>query len=238
MSDTKPAALYDDDAEALMSHVEGISGAERVTLLPSDRPRLEPGHRIRVLWGQDMLLDVLDGRYRTVVCGVNDQDNAHGIVTQIVQLITTSQWSPPSITSYAKVFQDSVALHAGSDREPYVLKYDLDSVLVLALLRPRGKDHFTIEDLARGFRTVNKMLQGRPDRRPVASVSFLDARSNRLIGPDGQQPSFETVLRTMFEAGYRGDVFPAPSMWQHGGVGVFPTYPFPESLDRMRQGSS
>lgn len=235
MSDTKPAALYDDEAEDLMSHSEGT---QRVTLLPSERPRLEPGRRLRVLWGQDMLADVLDGRYRTVVCAVNEEDNDHGIVAQIVQLITTSQWSSQSITSYARVFQDSVALHAGGDREPYVLKYDLDSVLVLALLRPRGKGHFGLDDIARGFRTIHKMTMGRPDRQPIASVSFLDGRSNRVVGSDGAQPSFESILRTMFESGYRGDVYPSPTMWDHGHVGVFPTYPFPEGIDRMRQGSS
>jgi len=136
------------------------------------------------------------------------------------------------------VFSDSLALHASDDREPYVLKIDLDSVLVLALLRPRGRDHFTVEDLGRGFSTIQKMLQGRPDRRPVASVSFLDGRSNRLADREGNQPSFETVLGTMFDAGYRGDVYPSPSMWNHGQVGVFATYPYPEGLDRMRQGSS
>ncbi len=236
MSATKPVtALYNDDADALLSHNDSM---QRVTLLPADRPRLEAGRRLRVLWGQDMLLDVLDGRYRTVICGVNDQDNTHGIISQIVQLITTSQWSSGSITSYAKVFQESVALHASDDREPYVLKYDLDSVLVLALLRPRGKDHFSVADLSRGFRTIAKMISGRPDRRPVASVSFLDGVSNRVSLEDGQQPTFETILSTMFDAGFRGDVYPSPSMWNHGHVGVFPTYPFPEGLERMREGSS
>lgn len=235
MPTTTPAKLYDDDAEALLSHSEGM---QRVTLLPSERPRLEPGHRLRVIWGQDMLLDVLDGRYRAVICAVNDEDNTHGIISQIVQLITTSQWSAQSITSYAKVFSDSLALHASDDREPYVLKYDLDSVLVLALLRPHGRDHFTVEDLGRGFSTIQKMLMGRPDRRPVASVSFLDGRSNRLADHEGKQPSFETVLSTMYNAGYRGDVYPSPSMWNHGQVGVFATYPYPEGLERMRQGSS
>ncbi|MCB1280969.1 MAG: hypothetical protein KDB18_05555 [Salinibacterium sp.] len=232
---TSTTTLYDDDADDLLSYSEST---QRVTLMPSDRPRLEAGRRIRVLWGQDMLMDVLDGKYRAVICAVNDEDNAHGIISQIVQLITTSQWSAASITSYAKVFQDSLALHASEDREPFVLKYDLDSLLLLALLRPKGRDHFTVSDLGRGFRTVTKMLSGRPDRRPVATVSFLDGVSNRLIDADGSQPSFETVLRTMFDSGYRGDVYPSPSMWNHGHVGVFPTYPFPEGLDRMRQGSS
>ena len=98
--------------------------------------------------------------------------------------------------------------------------------------------HFTLQNLAHGFQTVTKMLQGRPDRRPVASVSFLGASSNRLVGDDGEEPSFETVLRIMHEAGYRGDVYPSPQMWGAGETGIFASYPFPESLERMRGGSS
>ena len=174
----------------------------------------------------------------SVVFAVNDSDNAHGIIAQIVNLVTTSQWSESSVTSYAKMFSESVSVHATHDREPYVLKYDLDSLLILALLRPKDRDHFTTQDLSRGFETISRMLQGRADRRPVASVSFLDARSNRLIDQSGSEPSFETVLSTMYAAGYRGDVYPAPSMWRFGHVGVFPSYPFNEALDRMRGGSS
>jgi len=142
------------------------------------------------------------------------------------------------VTSYAKMFHESVAVHAADDREPYVLKYDLDSVLILALLRPRGQATFSLDDLGHGFRTISKMLQGRPDRRPVAAVSFLGARSNRLTDDAGNEPSFESVLRTMYDAGYRGDVYPSPNMWGFGHVGVFPSYPFPEGLARMREGSS
>lgn len=227
--------IYEGGAEALMAREQF---PDKVTLLPGEAGRIEPGRRVRVLWGQDMLRDALDGRYRAIVCGVNDQNNDHGIVAQLVNLITTSQWSQQSVTSYARVFQESVSVHAAQDREPYVLKYDLDSILILGLLRPRGKDHFTLDDLARGFRTIGRMLQGRPDRMPVATVSFLGARSNRLVGPGHTEPSFETVLGTMYEAGYRGDVYPSPQMWAHGDVGVFPTYPFPEGLERMRAGSS
>ncbi len=229
------ALLYEGGADALVRYEQNT---ERVTLLPPESGRLEPGRRLRILWGQDMLKDVIDGRYRAVVCGVNDEDNAHGIVAQIVNLVTTSQWSVNSVTSYAKVFQDAVSVHAAHDKEPYVLKYDLDSVLVLALLRPKGRDHFTLADLGRGFRTVCKMIQGRVDRQPIASVSFLGARSNRLLADDGSEPSFEAVLRTMYEAGFRGDVYPSPQLWNYGDIGVFPTYPFPESLERMREGSS
>ena len=230
-----PPRLYDGDADHLMI---GQASRERVTLLPSPTGRIEPGQRLRILWGQEMLRDILDGRYRTVVCGVNDADNSHGIVAQLVNLVTTSQWSVSSVTSYAKMFQEAISIHAANDREPFVLKYDLDAVLICALLRPKGRDHFTLADLRRGFETVSKMLQGRRERKPAATVSFLGASSNKLIGPDGREPSFESVLRTMYEAGFRGDVYPSPSAWSFGEVGVFPSYPFPESVDRMRGGSS
>jgi len=235
MPTTAQTHLYDEGAEDLLNSEQF---AERVSLLPDEPGRIEPGRRIRIMWGQNMLLDALDGKYRSIVCAVNELDNTHGIIAQLVNLITTSQWSVPSVTSYARMFQDSVSVHAATDKEPYVLKYDLDSVLILALLRPRGRDHFGLEDLSRGFRTVAKMVHGRPDRRPVASVSFLGGRSNRLLEAGGHEPSFESVLRTMYDAGFRGDVYPSPAMWQFGQVGVFPSYPFPPSLDRMRDGSS
>jgi hypothetical protein len=237
MAASKSVHLYDGDAAALLSP---SSYPDRISLLPAEQTKPTPSDRIRIMWGQDMLSDVLDGRYRTVICGVNDEDNAHGVVAQLVSLVTASQWSANSVTSYAKMFHDSVSIHAATDREPYILKYDLDSVLVLALLRPKDQDYFTLTDLARGFTTASKMLQGRPDRRPVSSVSFLGAKSNRLvIDHDSQtEPSFETVLRTMYTAGFRGDTYPSPLMWQRADVGVFPNYPFPSGLDRMRDGSS
>lgn len=234
-----PMKLYDDEGDLLLS---AESFPDKVTLLPSGPigAGVGPGavERIRVLWGQDMLRDMLDGRYRAVVCGVNDTDNSHGIIAQLVDLIQTSQWTAKGVTSFARMFQESVSIHAAKDREPYVLKYDLDSLLILALLRPHGRDHFTLDDLSRGFATVVKMLRGRKERTPVASVSFLNARANKLVGPDGQEPSFEAVLRTMYNAGFRGDVYPAPAHWRFGHVGVFPSYPFPEGIEQMRKGSS
>lgn len=227
--------LYDGDADHLM---RSDTAPDRLTLLPGASGKIRPGQRLRVMWGQDMLRDILDGRYRTIVCGVNDGDNSHGIIAQLCELVTTSQWASKSITSYAKMFHESVGVHAAHDREPYVLKFDLDSILILALLRPRGRDHFTLDDLSRGFMTVNKMLAERRDRLPVATVSFLNARANRLVDTSGGEPSFESVLKTMYHAGFRGDVYPAPAMWNVGQIGVFPNYPFPEGLDRMRQGSS
>lgn len=238
---TKPAAskpdlrLYDEDADTLLS---SDLFPDRVSLLPGISGKISPGQRIRILWGQDLLRDLLDGRYRTVVCGVNDEDNSHGIVAQLVELAATSQWTAKAVTSYATMFQEAIGTHAAHDRQPYILKFDLDSILILALLRPHGRDHFTLDDLGRGFSTVTKMLADRHDRWPVASVSFLNARANRLLTPDRREPSFESVLKTMYQAGYRGDVYAAPAMWKFGHVGVFPNYPFPEGIDRMRQGSS
>ncbi|MBL9002288.1 MAG: hypothetical protein JNK25_14245 [Phycisphaerae bacterium] len=233
-AEVSPIRLYDDDADSLL---RSDVFPDRVTLLPGESGQ-RAGERIRIMWGQDLLRDLLDGRYRTVICGVNDADNSHGIIAQLVELMHTSQWTPKTVTSYARMFQDSVAVHAAGDREPYVLKYDLDSVLILAVLRPKNKDHFSVDDLYRGFRTVSKMLGDRRERQPAAAVSFLNAKANKLVGPDGREPSFESVLRTMFNAGFRGDVYTAPSMWKNGHVGVFPTYPFPEGVERMRGGSS
>jgi hypothetical protein len=227
--------IYDGEAESLL---KSELFPDRVTLLPPAGGKVDAGQRIRILWGQDLLRDLLDGRYRTVVCGVNDQDNSHGIIAQLVELMQTSQWSAKAIGSYAKMFQESVGVHAAADKEPFVLKFDLDNLLILGILRPKGRAHFTIEDLSRGFKTVTKMLRDRRERWPAAAVSFLNAKANRLIGPDGKEPAFEAVVRTMFDAGFRGDVYTAPAMWRFGHVGVFPSYPFPESLERMRGGSS
>jgi len=227
--------LYDDEGEALMSHVS----ADHVTLLP-DAPADAPAvhaDRIRILWGQPMLDDLVAGRYRTVVCGVNAQDNAHGIIAHLAQLLPVSQWSSETITAHARMFVDSIVRHGGADAEPYIVKFDLEHVEVLALLRPHSRDHFTLQDLSNGFRQVARMLESRRDRQPAASVSFLGARSNRLIDTrTGEEPSFETVLREMHRAGYRGDVYPAPQAWKLGHVGVFGGYPFPTSLDEMRRG--
>jgi hypothetical protein len=237
----KRLRLYDGEIDSLMA---AELAPERVTLLPGHGSQpgnantLSSSGRIRILWGQDLLRDVLDGRYRVIVCGVNDADNSHGVVTQIVELVRTSQWTAKAVTSYAKMFQESVGIHAYRDREPYVLKIDLDSILILGLLRPRGKDHFTLDDLERGFSTVAKMTAGRHDRSPIASVSFLNARANRLVDEHGREPSFEATLRAMYNGGFRGDVYTAPMMWKLGHVGVFPSYPFPEGVTRMREGSS
>lgn len=240
----KPAAtpttpkIYEGDGDRLMSSLE----ADRVTLLPTDPALAKSADSIRILWGQPMLADLRAGRYRTVVCGVNARDNARGIVAQIAELVPASQWSAKTITTHARLFAESVIEHGvsestGADRQPFVIKYDLDSLEIFALLRPVGRDHFTLQDLARGFKQIAQMVEGRRARQPIATVSFLGARSNRLVDPKtDDEPSFEAVLRTMHQAGYRGDVYPPPHLWRAGNVGVFPTYPFPSTLDRMREG--
>jgi hypothetical protein len=239
--------LYEDESDSLIS--PDLS-PDRVTLLPAqghahDQPGLMSAQqRCRIMWGQDLFRDVVDGRYRAIVCGINDADNAHGIISKLVDTISTSQWSSATITSYARMFQESSGSLAGRDKEPFVLKYDLDSVLILALLRPKSREWFTLDDLHRGFSTVAKMTEGRRERLPIASVSFLNARANRLVqkaplpGQQPVEPSFEAVLRTMYSAGFRGDVYPPPAAWRSGHVGVFPSYPFPEGLTRAREGSS
>jgi hypothetical protein len=237
-----PIRVYEDDGDRLMTMQPGGSSGnasgDHITLLPDAPTTVDKAGRIRVMWGQQMVPDLLAGRYRAVVCGVNAEDNSHGVIAQLVDLTSASQWTANAVTSYARMFTEAISIHAAKDREPYVLKYDLDSLLILALLRPKGKQFFTIEDLSRGFQTVAKMLYGRRERVPVASVSFLGARSNRLVTSDKDQtePSFEAVLRTMYDAGFRGDVYPASGMWALGNIGVFPSYPFPEGLARMRSG--
>jgi len=241
MADTHDEVrIYDGETGRLM---QPDPDANRVSLLPAGRYEPEPEGCIRILWGQNMLADVVAGRYRSVVCGVNDTDNSRGIIAQLVEKVPSSQWTAAGVTSYAKMFQQSVAVHAAQDREPYVLKYDLDRLVIFALLRPSGQSYFTLDDLSTGFTTISKMLEGRADRLPVCSVSFLGARSNRLVesesGPGSErEPSFESALRTMYAAGYRGDIYPSLGMWDQGDTGVFASYPFPEGVERMREGSS
>ena len=228
--------VYKEDADLL---VEASTDAPCVMLLPHGDPRsVAPRSRVRIQWGQHLLDDLVNGCYRTVVCGVNAEDNTHGILGELFKLIPTSQWTLESATSYAKMFRDAVSIHAREDREPYVLKFDLDRLLILALLRPADRQYFLLEDLYRGFKTVSTMLEGRRERSPAATVSFLGAKSNRLLDHKGNEPSFEATLDAIYQAGFQGDVYPPVELWNCAPTGVFATYPFPESIERMRQGSS
>ena len=116
------------------------------------------------------------------------------------------------------------------------MKYDMDMVEVLALLRPANRDHMTLTDLSVGFKIVSEMIRVRTSRLPSASVSFLGARSNALVDSNGNEPSFETVLRIMHQSGYTGDIYPAPAMWAAAPTAVYARYPFPPSVESMRHG--
>jgi hypothetical protein len=223
--------IYDGDGDALM---EADRQANRLVIMPVGDPRqVETSRkRIRIQWGQFLLNDMLTSRYRTLVCGVNPVDNSHGIISLIAEALPSSQWNNESITKYAKGYAEL------SPDKTLVLKYDMDDVKVFALLRPLNREEFTMEDFSKGFEKVAQMTEDRRDRMPMASVSFLGAKSNRLVTKSGNEPSFETVLRTMHEAGYRGDVYPSVRMWELAPTGVFATYPFPASLKVMRSGGS
>ena len=227
-TETRPK-IYDGDGDVLM---EADRQANRLVIMPVGDPRqVETSRkRIRIQWGQFLLNDMLTSKYRTLVCGVNPVDNSRGIISLIADALPTSQWDNESITKYARGFSEL------SPDKTLVLKYDMDDVKVFALLRPHARDVFTLEDFSAGFEKVAQMVEGRRDRMPMASVSFLGAKSNRLVGENGNEPSFETVLRTMHEAGYRGDVYPSVRMWELAPTGVFATYPFPASLKVMRSG--
>src|SRR5262245_65452826 len=123
--------LYDDEADTLL---KSDSFPDRVTLLPGAGGKVGSGERLRILWGQDLLRDLLDGRYRTVVCGVNDTDNSHGIIAQLVELVATSQWYAKSVTSYARMFQESEAIHEAQDRETYVTRVELARTLTIDVI--------------------------------------------------------------------------------------------------------
>jgi len=219
--------IYDGEGDALM---EGVDQSDRVIILPDsgDPKHADPITRIRIMWGHWLLDDLLANRYNSLVCAVNADDNSHGIIAQLASLLPTSQWNETTITAFAKHF---VQPHTVT-----VVKFDMDAVEVLGLLRPQEHEHLALDDLTLGFKMVSEMLRRRPQRLPAASVCFLGARANVLTGSSDSEPSFETVLRTMYEAGYRGDVYPAPWMWQSAPTGVFARYPFPDSLERMREG--
>lgn len=227
---TSTPRLYDDEGDLL---VQADNRADRIIMLPSGDPRQASTDRdrIRIQWGQHLLADLLAHRYRTLVCSVNTTDNAHGIIGELSELLPTSQWNAQSITAHARGFAKSM-----SEDDVLVLKYDMDAVEVLALLRPPDAKNLTLKHLERGFRKLSQMVERRHDRMPCASVSFLGAKSNQLVDESGSEPSFEAVLKTMFAAGYRGDVYPSLGMWELAPTGVFANYPFPKSLDVMRSG--
>jgi hypothetical protein len=222
--------MYNGDGDALMlQEHEGFE--QQITLLPDALPSKVPdtNPRIRIMWGQHLLEDLLAGRYRSLVCAVNAHDNSHGIIAQLAALLPTSQWDQRSITDYARSF-------SASGERVKVLKFDMDMVEVLGVLRPAGEASLSLKNLATAMNMVAEMIRRKPARLPSASVSFLGARANALVDADGREPSFESVIKAMHDAGYAGDVYPSPAMWRLGRMGVFARYPFPASLDQMRSG--
>jgi len=203
----------------------------RLVLVPDSLPARtpDPTPRVRIMWGQHLLDDLVAGRYRSLICAVNTRDNSRGIISQLAACLPTSQWDEQSITSYARHFESP----SGKAK---VLKYDMDAVEVLAILRPAERTRLTLGDLSSAMSTVVEMIRRRAERLPSCSVSFLEARANVLVDQQGQTPTFETVLRTMYEAGYTGDVYPSPGMWRSAPTGLFARYPFPDSLDVRRAG--
>jgi hypothetical protein len=233
--------VYDGDGDLLMhkDRHDDIAG-ESITLIPDAMPSRVPDSkpRIRIMWGQHLLDDLRLGRYKSLVCAVNGRDNSHGVISQLAAMLPTSQWDEKSITAYAAHFSHASSFATAGERQarPKVLKFDMDMVEVLAILRPLASPHLTVEHLSHAFRIVSEMIAHNARRLPVASVSFLGARANALVDDRGAQPSFETVLRTMYAAGYTGDVYPPPALWRAQAIGVFARYPFTRALDDLREG--
>ncbi|WP_432799440.1 hypothetical protein [Poriferisphaera sp. WC338] len=227
---TQKQRIYDGDGDLLM---QDQNLHQRIVVLPDSKPIKGPDNnaRLRIMWGQHLLDDLLAGRYASLVCAVNTEDNSHGIIAQLAHLLPSSQWDAKSITQYANMFAHRESLS--------VIKFDMDAVEVLGLLRPKRQQHLKLADLRYGFRFVSEMIKQKPTRRPVASVSFLGAKANRVCDIDSEdEPSFETVLRIMHESGFAGDVYPSPRMWDCAPTSVYARYPFPDSLDNMRLGGS
>jgi hypothetical protein len=226
---TRTVRIYDGDGDDLFL---GTGLAEKLVLAPDGQPigQADPRHRLRLMWGQYLLDDLMAGRYRSLVCAANTTDNTKGIIGQLASLLPGCQWTPEAVTAHARQFakRDQVT----------VLKYDMGLLEVLALLRPSDQEALTLADLSQGVGLVTQLLKHHSQWQPIAAVSFLEGKANRLIDNDGREPSFEKVLETMYEAGYAGDVYPSPAMFEAAPTAVFSRYPFPPSLDQMRSGGS
>src|SRR5438876_2428597 len=117
--------IYEGSGDELAEQMDPES---RIILLP-DAPPVQrdpdPVERIRVMWGQRLIDDLMCGRYRSLVCAVNANDNSHGIINLLAERLPTSQWREPMITEYAR--------HFVQPQTVTVLKFDMDRVKVLAL---------------------------------------------------------------------------------------------------------
>src|SRR5688572_11209756 len=147
-----------------------LDNGNRIVLVP-DSPTVqrEPDavEHIRIMWGQRLIDDLIGLRYRSLICAVNANDNSHGIISLVASQLPGSQWDEDMITRHARRFVQP--------RRVTVVKFDMDPVEVLALLRPADHDHMTMEDIAGGFRIVSAMLRNHPQWMPAASCCFLGA---------------------------------------------------------------
>src|SRR5207245_6369843 len=96
--------VYEGPGDDLMGQMDA---SDRIILLP-DAPTIQrdpdPVQRIRILWGQRLIDDLLAGRYRTLVCAVNSKDNSHGFISLLADRLPTSQWTAAMITEHARHF--------------------------------------------------------------------------------------------------------------------------------------
>jgi len=170
---SKGCHIYEGPGDDLMEQ-DLVDAGGRIILLPDAPTELRDTDRvqhIRIMWGQRLIDDLAAGRYRTLVCAVNADDNGHGFINLLADRLPTSQWDERLITEHAR--------HFVQPRRVTVVKYDMDPVEVLGLLRPADHENLTPDDLAAGFRLVAGLLHCRPDRFPTASVCFLGARKKK-----------------------------------------------------------
>src|SRR6266542_4212833 len=84
--------IYEGSGDDL---AEQLDSGNRIILLPdSPLAQREPDsiERIRIMWGQRLIDDLIAGHYRGLVCAVNAKDNSHGIINLLAQQLPTSQW--------------------------------------------------------------------------------------------------------------------------------------------------
>ena len=103
-----------------MMQREDQDAGERLVLVPDAMPSKAPDRtpRIRLMWGQHLLEDLLAGRYRSLVCAVNAEDNSHGIISQLATLLPTSQWDRNSVTEHGTRAFPIVHLRRGYHGRP------------------------------------------------------------------------------------------------------------------------
>jgi len=152
--------IYEGDGDQLMS-IERAAPGQHIVMIPDALPGKVPDTRphIRIMWGQHLLEDLVLGRYRSLVCAVNTRDNSRGIIGQVAALLPTTQWNEQSVTAYALRFS------AGPERVK-IIKYEMDMLEVLAILRPPGAEHLTVDHLASAFRIISEMILIAPPGSP------------------------------------------------------------------------